>query len=101
MSRTRFLVPLLAETNHEGVQLDRFIQGTDSQLDVLFVVSNTTTMEHLPAAAARRHARLARSTPSSEGVDVRVGVTSTGLGAARRPGRAATSAAVRAGASCR
>lgn len=75
-----FLVPLLAETNHEGVQLDNFVQGTDSQLDVLFVVSNTTTMapyqqklrDALPGWLA--HAQ-------REGVDVRVGVTSTGLGA--------------------
>jgi hypothetical protein len=72
------LVPLLAETNHEGIQVDHFIQGTDSQLDVLFVVSNTTTME--PYQRKLRdalpgwleHAR-------REGVDVRVGVTSTAL----------------------
>jgi hypothetical protein len=72
------LVPLLAETNHEGIQLDGFVQGTDSQLDVLFVVSNTTTMEpyqqKLKAALPGwlEHAR-------TEGVDVRVGVTTTGL----------------------
>ncbi|EAU69320.1 hypothetical protein STIAU_8045 [Stigmatella aurantiaca DW4/3-1] len=73
-----FLVPLLAETNHEGIQLDQFTQGTDSQLDVLFVVSNTTTMapyqQRLKAALPGwlEHARQA-------GVDVRAGVTSTGL----------------------
>jgi hypothetical protein len=73
-----FTVPLLAETNHEGVQLDHFIQGTDSQLDVLFVVSNTTTMQpyqdKLRAALPGwlEHAQ-------REGVDVRVGITSTGL----------------------
>jgi len=72
------LVPLLAETNHEGLQLDRFVQGTDSQLDVLFVVSNTTTMEtfqqRLKAAMPGwlEHAR-------QEGVDLRVSVTTTGL----------------------
>jgi hypothetical protein len=72
------LVPLLAETNHEGIQIDRFVQGTDSQLDVLFVVSNTTTMEpyqqRLQAAMPGwlEHAR-------TEGVDLRVGVTTTGL----------------------
>ena len=76
------LVPLLAETNHEGLQLDRFIQGTDSQLDVLFVVSNTTTMGDFQA-------RLKTALPGwlerarQAGVDVRVGVTSTGL--ATRP----------------
>ncbi|HEX8434383.1 choice-of-anchor D domain-containing protein [Archangium sp.] len=72
------LVPLLAETNHEGLQLDRFIQGTDSQLDVLFVVSNTTTM-------APFQQRLKDAMPGwverarQAGVDVRIGVTTTGL----------------------
>jgi hypothetical protein len=72
------LVPLLGETNHEGIQVERFIQGTDSQLDVLFVVSNTTTMgpyqDRLKAAIPTwlNNARNA-------GVDVRMGVTSTGL----------------------
>lgn len=72
------LVPLLAETNHEGLQLDRFVQGTDSQLDVLFVVSNTTTMENFQR-------RLKAAIPGwltraqQEGVDLRVAVTTTGL----------------------
>ncbi len=72
------LVPLLAETNHEGIQIDSFIQGTDSQLDMLFVVSNTTTMEpfqrRLRAALPRalEHAR-------TQGVDLRVGITTTAL----------------------
>ncbi|MFL5349973.1 MAG: choice-of-anchor D domain-containing protein [Hyalangium sp.] len=72
------VVPLLAETNHEGLQRDQFIQGTDSQLDVLFVVSNTTTMDtfqrRLQSAIPGwlEHAR-------QEGVDLRVGVTTTGL----------------------
>lgn len=72
------LIPLLAETNHEGIQVDRFTQGTDSQLDVLFVVSNTTTMEPYQQ-------RLRAAIPGwlerarERGVDVRVGVTSTGL----------------------
>jgi len=72
------LIPLLAETNHEGLQLDRFIQGTDSQLDVLFVVSNTTTMRDFQT-------RLKTALPGwlvraqQAGVDVRIGVTSTGL----------------------
>ncbi|OJH42073.1 choice-of-anchor D domain-containing protein [Cystobacter ferrugineus] len=75
---TPLMIPLLAETNHEGLQLDRFIQGTDSQLDVLFVVSNTTTMQDFQA-------RLKAAMPGwlerarQAGVDVRIGVTSTGL----------------------
>ena len=72
------VVPLLAETNHEGLQLDNFTQGTDSQLDVLFVVSNTTTMQAFQQ-------RLQAAIPGwlenahQEGVDLRVGVTTTGL----------------------
>ncbi|NOJ83734.1 choice-of-anchor D domain-containing protein [Myxococcus xanthus] len=72
------LVPLLAETNHEGIQVDRYTQGADSQLDVLFVVSNTTTMQQYQD-------RLKEAIPQwlqaaqTNGVDVRVGVTSTGL----------------------
>ncbi|MCE9673321.1 choice-of-anchor D domain-containing protein [Myxococcus stipitatus] len=73
-----FLVPLIGETNHEGIQVDRYTQGTDSQLDVLFVVSNTTTM-------GPYQDRLQSAIPGwldyarEQGVDVRVGVTSTGL----------------------
>ncbi len=72
------LVPLLAETNHEGLQRDDFIQGTDSQLDVLFVVSNTTTMDTFQR-------RLQAAIPGwldhaqQQGVDLHVGVTTTGL----------------------
>lgn len=72
------LVPLLAETNHEGIQVDRYTQGADSQLDVLFVVSNTTTMQQYQD-------RLKEAIPQwlqaaqTNGVDVRVSVTSTGL----------------------
>jgi hypothetical protein len=73
-----FLVPLLAETNHEGIQVDRYTQGTDSQLDVLFVVSNTTTMSPYQS---RLKAAIPDwlKTAKDQGVDVRVGVTSTGL----------------------
>lgn len=72
------LVPLLGETNHEGREIERFVQGTDNQLDVLFVVSNTTTM-------ATYQDRLKAAVPAwmqrakDAGVDLRVGVTTTGL----------------------
>jgi hypothetical protein len=72
------LVPLLGETNHDGHVLDTFLQGTDNQLDVLFVISNTTTMDGFQD-------RLAGSVPGwlgtaqTDGVDLRVGVTTTGL----------------------
>jgi len=73
-----FLVPLLAETNHEGLEVEHFIQGTDNQLDVLFVIANTTTMQAYQD-------RLAQALPGwladakAKGVDLRVGVTTTGL----------------------
>lgn len=73
-----FLVSLLAETDPEGFQIDRFIQGIANQLDVLFVISNTTTM-------ADYQARLAAAIPGwiatarTRGVELNVGVTSTGL----------------------
>jgi hypothetical protein len=72
------LIALLAETNHEGLQVDRFTQGAVNQLDVLFVVSNTTTMEtfqkRLQAAIPGWLERAKQA-----GVDVRVGVTTTAL----------------------
>jgi len=72
------LVPVLGETNHEGLEIERFVQGTDSQLDVLFVVSNSTTMQPYQE-------RLQQAIPGwlervrTAGVDMQVGVTSTGL----------------------
>ncbi len=89
------MLPLLAETNHEGLQLDRFIQGTDNQLDVLFVVANTSTMETFQS-------RLKDALPAwvesarSAGVDLRMGVTSTGL-APRSPACAGPTAGGDAG----
>lgn len=72
------LVPLVAETNRPGYNVDRFVQGTENQLDVLFVVSNTTTMspyqDRLQAAINNWLIRA-----QNRGVDLRVGVTSTGL----------------------
>ncbi|MHB8873095.1 MAG: choice-of-anchor D domain-containing protein [Myxococcaceae bacterium] len=73
-----FLVPMIAETNHEGLQQETFVQGTDHQLDVLFVVSNTTTMSPYQS-------RLSADIPGwiqaavQRGVDLRAGVTTTGL----------------------
>jgi len=72
------LVPLLGETNHEGLEIERFIQGTDRQLDVLLVISNSTTMqpyqERLKALLPAWMERV-----RDAGVDMQVGVTSTGL----------------------
>jgi hypothetical protein len=75
---TPFLVPLLAETDMEGIQVDKFIQGVPDQLDVLFVESNTTTMR---AYQERLRAAIPSwiSTARARGVEINVGVTSTGL----------------------
>lgn len=78
LDTTPLLVPLLAETNHDGLQVERFVQGTDDELDVLFVVANSTTMQPYQD-------RLRADMPgwlgsaAGRGVDLRVGVTSTGL----------------------
>jgi hypothetical protein len=75
---TPFLVPLWAQTDFEGIQVDKFIQGVPDQLDVLFVESNTTTMG---AYQARLRAAIPNwiSTARTRGVEIHVGVTSTGL----------------------
>lgn len=72
------LIPMLAETNHEGVEHDTFVQGTDRKLDVLVVISNATTMGTFQSRLASEvdgwltEAR-------SQGIEMRVGVTTTGL----------------------
>lgn len=72
------LVPLLAETNHVGLQEETFVQGADSQLDVLLVLGNTTTMgAFLDRLRADVPGWLAVT--RAQGLDVRVGVTTTGL----------------------
>ena len=72
------LVPLLGETNLPGFTVERFTQGNPDQLDLLFVVSNSST-------AASQQAKLRAAAPGlwaearARGVDLQVGVTSTGL----------------------
>jgi hypothetical protein len=72
------LVPMIAETNHQGLQVESFVQGIDNQLDVLLVVTNSTTMEEYQS-------RLAAAVPSwfaaaaAKGVNLHVGITTTGL----------------------
>ncbi len=73
-----YVVPMWAETNHVGTTTDRFVQGTANQLDVLFVVSNSTTMGAFQQ-------RLADDIPGwiaaaeGAGLSLQVGVTTTGL----------------------
>jgi hypothetical protein len=73
-----FLIPMWAETNHVGSAIDRFVQGTSNEVDVLFVVSNTTTMQAFQQ-------RLQSNIPDwvwaaeARGINLRVGVTTTGL----------------------
>jgi hypothetical protein len=75
---TPLLVPLWAETNHEGTAVDRFTQGNANQVDVLFVVNNTTTM-------GPYQQRLQNAIPGfvsaaeAEGLSIQVGVTTSGL----------------------
>ncbi len=72
------LIPMLGETNHDGFKTERFTQGTQDELDVLFVVSNATTMQPYQARlSAEMPAWL--STAATRGVSLRAGVTTTGL----------------------
>jgi hypothetical protein len=72
------LVPLLGETNLPGFNVERFTQGNPDQLDLLFVVSNSST-------ASGQQAKLRAAAPGllaearARGVDLQLGVTSTGL----------------------
>lgn len=75
---TDFLIPLLAETNHDDFADETFVQGEHALLDVLFVVSNTTTMtgpQGKLAAAIPGWVAAARAA----GISLQVGVTSTAL----------------------
>src|SRR5690606_28168513 len=75
---TAFLIPMLAETNHDDLADETFVQGEDNLLDVLFVVGNSTTM-------GRAQETLAAAIPGwvsaahSAGLSLRAGVTSTAL----------------------
>lgn len=72
------MVPLLGETLHEGDQFDQFIQGSGNQADVLFVVSNTNTMGPYQQRLAAAVTQLI-SAAQAAGIDLHVGVTTTGL----------------------
>jgi hypothetical protein len=79
------MLPLLAETLHAGQQFDRFTQGSGSQTDVLFVVSNTNTMGPYQARLAAAVDGLLAAA-RTQGVDLHVGVTSTGLSTTTQAG---------------
>jgi len=75
---TDFLIPMLAETNHDDFADETFVQGEHALLDVLFVVSNTTTMgTHQGKLAAAIPGWIAAARDA--GVSLQVGVTSTAL----------------------
>ena len=72
------LVSLVGESSASGKVTDRFVEGQPGQVDVLFVVDNTASMlEESP--------RLVSAMPSfassalGTGVDLHVGVTTTGI----------------------
>ena len=72
------LVSLVGESSASSAQTDRFIQGQPGQVDVLFVVDNTASMlEENPRlnSAMPTFASAALGT----GVDLHVGVTTTGI----------------------
>jgi HYDIN/CFA65/VesB-like, Ig-like domain/Cep192 domain 4 len=72
------LVSLVGEASATAKQTDTFIEGTPGQVDVLFVVDNTTSM-------LEENPRLVAAMPSfassalGTGVDLHVGVTTTGI----------------------
>ncbi len=72
------LVTLVGESSGSGTQTDRFIQGQPGQVDVLFVVDNTASM-------LEENPRLISAMPTfasaalGTGVDLHVGVTTTGI----------------------
>ena len=72
------LVSLVGESSGSATQTDRFVQGQPGQVDVLFVVDNTASMlEESPrlVSAMPTFASAALGT----GVDLHVGVTTTGI----------------------
>jgi hypothetical protein len=72
------LVSLVGESSGSGTQTDRFVQGQPGQVDVLFVVDNTASM-------LEENPRLISAMPTfasaalGTGVDLHVGVTTTGI----------------------
>lgn len=73
-----FLIPLLAETNHDDRADETFLQGVPNLLDVLFVVGNTTTMAaHQEKLAGDVAAWMTAARDA--GLDLHVGVTTTAL----------------------
>ena len=73
-----FLIPMLAETNHDDRADETFVQGVPNLLDVLFVVGNTTTMASHQAKLASDVAGW-MTDAAGAGLDLRVGVTTTAL----------------------
>lgn len=72
------LVSLIGESSATATQTDTFIEGQPGQVDVLFVVDNTASMlEESPRLVAAMPAFA--SAALSTGVDLHVGVTTTGI----------------------
>jgi len=72
------LVSLVGESSATSTQTDTFIEGQPGQVDVLFVVDNTASMlEESPRLTAAMPAFA--SAALSTGVDLHVGVTTTGI----------------------
>lgn len=72
------LVSLVGESSASAQQTDRFVEGAPGQVDVLFVVDNTASMlEESPRLVAAMPAFA--SAALATGVDLHVGVTTTGI----------------------
>jgi len=72
------LVPLIGESSASAIQTDRFVEGAPGQVDVLFVVDNTASMlEESPRLVSAMPAFA--SAALGTGVDLHVGVTTTGI----------------------
>lgn len=75
-----FLLPLSGELLADVMQTDTFIQPALPQADFLWVVNNSTSMSEKEALLERTLPRL-MELATMQGLDLRVGVTTTAIGA--------------------
>jgi hypothetical protein len=79
------LVPVRGERLPEGAQVDRFIQHDRSKIDLLFVVDNSRSMREESQALINAMPGLATEIGRRAGIDVHVGVTTTGMSPTNDP----------------
>lgn len=71
-------VGLVGRAVLQATQTDRFLQGSQSQVDVLFVIDNSGSMMEEQQSLAQNFASLLSAAQGS-GADYHIGVTTTGL----------------------